>query len=90
MSFGIKLSPGAVRQLNDQTEEFQHVVTTAFKRLAESPARYSRPSATAREGQLAEVPVDQEGVSLWISVVFLYEQDEETLYIKYFGVEYGE
>jgi hypothetical protein len=89
MSYAIKLSDLVERRLGAQPESVQQVVRAALERLAQSPTSASRRSPPAKRGQVAEIKYVDEGVSLWITFTFYYDQDEETLHIEHVVVEYG-
>src|SRR4051812_3016119 len=90
MSYDIELSDLAKEQLRGQAATVQHIVTSAFRKLAESPTKISRPSSSPTGGQYAEIKHVEEGVVLWVTMTFRYGQDEQMLHIEQFDVEFGE
>ena len=89
MSYALNLSPPAAQQLAAQPEPLRGFVLGALRRLAESPAALARRSPGVTAGQLAEFRFDQGGAVLWVTITFLYGQDEQTLHVELIAVEYG-
>jgi hypothetical protein len=89
MSYALDLTSLARRQLQSQPEPLRTYIFSALERLAVSPASFGSRPSTIPLGQSAEIEYRHEGVVLWISVVFRYGQDEETLHIEQILVEYG-
>jgi hypothetical protein len=52
------------------------------------PSSFTRPSHHA-PGQLAEFKYDQGGATIWVTVLFVYGQDEQTLHIERVVTEFG-
>lgn len=89
MSYGLSVSPLAAQQLASQPEPLRGFILAALEQLAESPSRVARRSAAVSAGQLAEFKFDHAGASLWVTITFLYGQDEQTLHIEHIAVEFG-
>lgn len=89
MIYAIVLGDLPAQQISKQPDSVQRVMETALNRLAERPSRFTVPSSGQKNGQGAEIPVDQGGTSLWVVVLFRYGQDETTLHIESIRVEFG-
>ena len=89
MSYALRVSPLAAQQLAAQPEPLRAFVLAALERLAESPSAVARRSTVVSAGQLAEFKYDHGGAALWVTVTFLYGQDEQTLHIEHIAVEFG-
>jgi hypothetical protein len=40
-------------------------------------------------GQLFEAHYDRDGASVWVSIIFRYGQDEQTIHVEDVAVEFG-
>jgi len=89
MSYVLNLSPTAAQQLAAQPEPLRGFVVAALHRLAESPVSVARRSPSVTAGQRAEFKFDHGGAVLWVTVTFLYGQDEQTLHVELITVEFG-
>ena len=90
MKYALRMEPGAERQLAGHPEPLQSFIRECLQRLAESPSAYRPHGGDAHRGQLAEFRYDKEvGVSVWITVRFLFGADEQTLHIARIDVEFG-
>ena len=89
MSYAVAISPRADRQLAAQPEPLRSFIGASLQRLGQSPSSFTRSSGSLTRGQLAEFKFDQAGAVLWVSVTFLYGQDEQTLHIESITVEFG-
>ena len=89
MSYAIAISPRAEEQLAAQPEPLRTFIAVSLQRLGRSPATFTRPSRSLTRGQVAEFRYEQAGAVLWVSIRFLYGQDEQTLHIEQISVEFG-
>jgi len=90
MSYGLRISPATDRQIDAQPEPLRSFIRASLDRLAQNPTAVSHRAGSASRGQAAEFRFDREGVSLWVTVRFLYGQDEQTLYVGHVEVEFAE
>jgi hypothetical protein len=79
----------AEQQLAAQPEPLRAFVVVAMDRLAQQPAMLSHPSAMIARGLMAEFRYDREGAAVWVTIVFLYGPDEQTLHVEQITVEYA-
>lgn len=89
MSYALSLSPLAEQQLAAHPSPLREFIRTSLQGLAESPTAHGRRSASFALGQLAEFKFDREGATVWVTITFLYGQDEQTLHIEHIAVEFG-
>jgi hypothetical protein len=89
MSYDPGLSSLAEQRLLAQPEPLRVFIVASLERLARNPASLSQPSRALSHGQIAEFNFEQLGVSVWVTVRFLYGQDEQTLHIEDIAVEFG-
>jgi len=89
MSYGLRISRPADGQIDAQPEPLRSFIRESLDRLAQNPTALSRRAGSSSQGQAAEFLFDRGGVSLWVTVRFLYGQDEQTLYVEHVEVEYG-
>jgi len=90
MNYGLRISLPADQQIDAQPEPLRSFIRASLDRLAQNPTAVSRRAGSASRGQAAEFRYDRGGVSLWVTVRFLYGQDEQTLYVENVEVEFGE
>jgi hypothetical protein len=89
MSYAISISPEVERQIVARPEPLRGFIRASLQKLGQSPARFIRPSRSLTRGQVAEFKYDQAGAVLWVTVRFMYGQDEQTLHIERIAVEFG-
>jgi len=89
MSYDPSLSRLAEQRLRAQSEPLRSFIVASLERLAQSPASLSQPAKTLSHGQIAEFKFEQLGVSIWVTIRFLYGQDEQTLHIEDIAIEFG-
>jgi hypothetical protein len=89
MDYVLRVSPLAEQQLAAQPEPLRAFITAALEQLARGPSAFTRPSALVTRGQLAEFKFDRAGAVVWVSVTFLYGQDEQTLFVEHIAAEFG-
>jgi hypothetical protein len=90
MKYALAIGPDAERQLSAQPEPLRTFIYESLQRLAESPSSFRVRAGGAYRGQRAEFRFDgQPGVSVWITVGFLFGADEQTLHIESIDVEFG-
>jgi hypothetical protein len=89
MSYNPSLSTHAEQRLRAQPEPLRSFVVKSIELLAQNPTFSSQPAKTLSHGQIAEFKFDQVGVSVWVTVAFLYGQDEQTLHIEDIAIEFG-
>jgi hypothetical protein len=89
MSYALDLTVLAQRQRAKQPDVLRAFIDFALDRLAESPTLLGKRRPGSVLGQEADFRFEHEGASLWVTIVFLYGQDEETPHIERIAVEYG-
>ena len=84
------ITPAAASQLNALPGELAEFTRGQLARLSENPTALSKPASILQpRGQLFEVKYDRGGVEVWISVIFRFGQDEQTLFIEHIAAEFG-
>lgn len=89
MSYAVAMSPRADQQLAAQAEPLRTFIAAWLQRLGQSPSTFTRPSRSLTRGQVAEFKYEQADAVLWVTIGFLYGQDEQTLHIERISVEFG-
>lgn len=90
MSYSLILTVAAEAQLRALPEPLGGFVREQIQRLRQSPSALSRPASVLHaRGQLFEFHYDRGGVSVWVSVIFRYGQDEQTLHVEDIVTEFG-
>ena len=90
MSYTVIITPAAARQLTDLPGQLAEFIREQLLHLMENPAVLSKPATILQpRGQLFEFKYDSGGVVVWISVIFRYGQDEQTIHIEDIDAEFG-
>ena len=90
MSYVLRLSPRAEQRLATQPEPLRSFIVSALRQLAQSPTSAARAASGATRGQAAEFKFDRSGVTVWVTVTFLYGADEQTLHVEHIATEFGD
>lgn len=89
MSYALVITPAAAGQLDALPAELAEFTRGQLARLSENPTALSKPASILQpRGQLFEVKYDR-GVVVWVSVIFRFGQDEQTLFIEHVAAEFG-
>ena len=90
MSYILVVTAAADAQLRALPAPLALFVREQLQRLLQDPVTLSRPaSILSVRGQLFEAHFDRGGVSIWVSIVFRYGQDEQTLHVEDVAAEFG-
>ena len=89
MSYAVEISLRVEDQIKQTTEPLRSFVLSCLERLGNSPRAFVVNSPAPGRGQLAEFHFEQQGVSVWLAVRFMYGQDEETIHIESVSTEFG-
>jgi hypothetical protein len=90
MSYVPVLGQIARQRVMAQPEPLRSFILESLEILAANPTAISHRSESGTPGQSVEFYFDREaGVSMWVTVIFLYGADEQTLYIEHVDVEFG-
>ena len=81
MSYKVELSPETVEEIRRLPPPLQLHIVRELRRLAESPASYSKRCGPLESGQKFEFTFDREGVYLYVTAYFTYGADEGTLHV---------
>jgi hypothetical protein len=90
VSYTLVVTPVAAGQLGAFPAELADSIRGQLARLAENPTALSKPtSILQRHGQLFEFKYERGGAVVWVSVIFRFGQDEQTLYVEHVVAEFG-
>lgn len=90
MSYALIVTPTAEAQLRGLPAELGQFVRDQLTHLGESPTTLSKPATLLQaRGQLFEIQYDSGGVTIWVSVIFRFGQDEQTLHVEDIVAEFG-
>lgn len=90
MSYILRLSALAQTQLAAQPAILQVFIRANLDALALNPSALTRRGQNPfSQGQMAEFLFDHGGMTVWVTVQFLFGQDEESLHVERIGVEFG-
>jgi len=90
VSYVLIVTPAAEAQLRGLPTELGQFIRDQLAHLGESPTALSKPAALLQpRGQLFEIHYDRGGVTVWVSVIFRFGQDEQTLHIEDIVAEFG-
>ena len=90
VGYTLAITPVAEAQLGAFPEPLAQFVRSELTRLKENPTALSKPATILQpRGQLFEVRYDSGGVVVWVSVIFRFGQDEQTLYVEDRVAEFG-
>ena len=65
-------------------------VSAQLVRLCQSPTVLSQPVTILQpHGQLFEMRYESGGAVVWVSIVFRFGQDEQTIHIEHIASEFG-
>ena len=90
MSYAVRVTDLALQKLREQPAALHEAIIGAFQRLGQNPTQLSRRSPGPPPGQFADLRLElPNDLGLWIVVTFLHGQDEQTIYIERFLIEFG-
>ena len=90
MPYSLIITPTAETQLLALPPELAQFVRQQLQWLIQDPVARSKPAPSLySRGQLFEVHYERGGVSVWVSIIFRYGQDEESLHVEDIAVEFG-
>jgi hypothetical protein len=90
VGYTIVVTPEAAAQLAALPTQLSDFVREQLARLMVEPTLLSKPTTMLQpRGQLFELKYNSGGVVVWVSVIFRFGQDEQTLYIEHVAAEFG-
>ena len=90
MSYTFVVTPAAAGQLGAFPAELAESIRRQLARLAENPTGLSKPTSILQpRGQLFEFKYERGGAVVWVSVIFRFGQDEQTLFVEDVAAEFG-
>ena len=90
MSYTVVLSPDATSQRDALPDPLPAFISAQLLRLSENPTALSRPATLLQpRGQLFEINYDRAGVVVWISIIFRFGADEQTIHVEHIASEFG-
>ena len=90
MSYALVITPAAADQLRALPAELAEFIRLQLARLSENPTASSKPASILQpRGQLFELKYDRGGVVVWISIIFRFGQDEQSLFVEHIATEFG-
>jgi hypothetical protein len=90
MSYQLVVEPFAEAQLSALPAQLANMIQQQLQRLAANPVVVSKRTALLQpNGQLFEFHEAAGGISVWVSVIFRYGQDEQTLHVEHIAVEFA-
>ena len=90
MSYAVAISPEAAAQIGALPPPLPAFISAQLDRLRENPTAISKPTTLFQApGQLFEIRYDSSGVVVWISIIFRFGADEQTIHVEDVAVEFG-
>lgn len=89
MSYTLKFSKTADRQLASFPEPLRSFAAKSLRALAESPSVHRLRNPGTSRGQRADFAFKRGGADIWVIITFFYGQDEQTLHIQQIFTEFG-
>lgn len=88
--YAVVVTPAAAAQLAAFPLELQQFVQEQLVRLQDNPTSLSKPATLLLpQGQLFEFKYESGDAVVWVSVIFRFGQDEQTLFVEHIVAEFG-
>jgi hypothetical protein len=90
MAYALVVTPAAEAQLSALPIPLAQFVRQQLQLLIQATSALSKPAPILHpRGKLFEIHYDHAGASAWVSIIFRYGQDEQTLHVEHIVAEFG-
>jgi hypothetical protein len=90
LPYRLIITPAVEAQLLNLPRALERFAREQLALLGQDPVGLSKPAPLLyRRGQLFEAHYARGGVYVWVSIIFRYGQDEESIHIEDVTIEFG-